>query len=130
MKKTIYRVEHNDKGVFQGGILYELVDEMGCLIDLYDVPLSPIRHPIPCYDEKLSHIWDNLSNRNEWYFGFSSKKSMYSWFDDYNIKVAMRRAGIQTVIYEGDEEDYREGSAQVIFRKSKSIKLSTELFKV
>lgn len=108
-KEFCYRLEHNGEGIYNASVEVHPSNQ--------DWDKAPCRspHPPPNHDPMLRDIWEDLSDRRPYYFGFSSMEQFRRWFFDPEYLIRAQASGVRICIYQTD--DFYIGDTQMIFRK-------------
>lgn len=113
MKIQIFRVETDEgQGAYAvGGVLYD--------------GRSASRHPPPGEDAKMAPSWNAMSftEKEHYFFGFSSKGQLLRWFFSEEIIRHAHECGLGVSIYEVDEAHTIIGHTQAVFVKSEATKV-------
>jgi len=110
----IYRIENNKgQGPYNSGI-----------DDWKDGCHNDDKHPSPYNDYRLSLIWLDLPNKEEYLCGFKSRMQLSAWFSSDELK-RLSRLGFKVVTIPMSQiEDIFYGDRQVVFRRRKSLSSS------
>lgn len=142
--RIVYRVEStiDGRGIYVGSLMnLRMVDEDSenfrsetqetlrvCLGDvLVGGNIDSKRHPAPQSDSKLCDIWEHISNRKEYSFGFSSLTQYKKWLNKHERSITTRFLNdylrYRLVAYRVDKDQVIIGDRQCIFKKESAKKV-------
>lgn len=125
--QVFYRVEHPDdagcasgpgRNTFRRGPYSGCNLLMQAAIPNYNQRSADLNrevHKNPYNDEGLHPFWRGLSDKNSWYFGFSSMQALRTWFFDSDGRnSAVERCNARIGVYLITPDEYRPGTGYCV----------------